>query len=118
MSGPPLEDYSATALTQPVTPLCIRTDDPTSEIKGYSKRVLEGNAIKFKRNDPEFPLLAFADEALNHMQTHGMDTVFYLKGEDVNGEGAEDLFTYHDKYTKSTVEKFITDSLDATNGCF
>jgi hypothetical protein len=62
--------------------MCIRGDDPSTEMKGYNKRVLEGNDIKFKRDDPDYTLLSFAADALSHMETYGMDTVFYMKGVD------------------------------------
>lgn len=83
-------------------------------MKGYVKRAMDGNAIKFKRDDPTYPLLAFADEALNHMQLHGMDTVFYMKGVSANGAGGEDLFTYHTKYTKTEVHDHIDTALKGT----
>ena len=60
----------------------------------------------------EFNLLAFADEALSHMQSTGMDTVFYMKGADSNGQGGEELFTYHSKYTKSAVAVLIKKRID------
>ena len=54
-------------------------------------------------------MTAFADDALSHMQEHGLDTVFYVKGADSHGEGAEDLFTYHSKYTKASVNVHLED---------
>ena len=106
IGGPPLADFSGTALTVFPSPLSIRGLSPEHEIKGYTKRVLDGCATKFKRDDPAFSLMDFADEALNHMQTNGMDTVFYMKGADANSAG-EELFTYHSKHTKSSVAAFI-----------
>ncbi len=90
IGGAPNEGFTASTNQEPATPLCIRGLDPVSEMKGYAKRVTDGYEVKFKRDDPDFPLMAFAAEALNHMQTHGMDTVFYMKGADASGEGAED----------------------------
>ena len=111
VGGPPLDDFSGTYLVSYPSPLAIRGLSPESEIKGYAKRVLEGHPTKFKRDDPNFSLLAFAAEALNHMQATGMDTVFYMRGVDLNGNGGEELFTYHSKYTKSSVSDFINDKL-------
>ena len=105
IGGPPDAGFTKSTLATYHTPLCIRGLNPESEIKGYAKRVLDGCATKFKRDDPEFSLIAFADEALLHMQTTGMDTVFYMKGVDSTGAGGEELFTYHSKYTKSAVSK-------------
>ena len=85
---------------------------PESETKGYAKIVLEGHPIKFKKDDPDFSLMAFAAEALNHMQATGMDTVFYRQGVDIYGNGGEELFTYHSKYTKSSVSNFIAAKLN------
>lgn len=107
IGGPPLADFSGTALASYNSPLAIRGISAESEIKGYAKRVLDGSSTKFKRDDPEFSLMAFAEEALGHMQTHGMDTVFYMTGVDSVGEGGEEVFTYHSKYTKSHVASFI-----------
>ena len=97
-----------TTLTMFRTPMCLRSEDPSSEMKGYTKRVLEGKDPKFKRDDPEYPLLAFATDALDHMETYGMDTVFYMKGTDTttNVKG-EELFTYHTKYTTQSVADHI-----------
>ena len=117
IGGPPDENFTDTILNTFPTPLAIRGLSPESEIKGYSKRVLSGCTTKFKRDDPEFNLMAFADEALVHMQTTGMDSVFYMKGAStVDGTGARELFTYHSKFTKSHVSAFIKDKVD--NGVF
>jgi hypothetical protein len=86
----------------------MRGLDPSSEIKGYAKRVLEGNAIKFKRDDVDYPLLAFADDALRHVQNHGLDSVFFMKGASAQGaEDGEELFTCHTKYSKSDVDAHV-----------
>ena len=107
IGGPPNESYTATTLLSQASPLAIRGLSPENEIKGHSKRVLDGCSTKFKRDDTTFNLLAFADEALSHMQTHGMDTVFYMKGVSAGCPEGEELFTYHSKYTKSYVAAFI-----------
>lgn len=112
IGGPPKKDFSGPFLSGPPTPLCLRNMDASSEIKGYARRTL-GHDIKFKRDDPDFGLMAFADVALQHMQTCGMDTVFYMQGVDDNGEAGRELFTYHTRYTKSTVDKFIADQIAA-----
>ncbi len=113
IGGPPNEAFTDTTRLKQATPLCLRGLEPSSEIKGYTKRI-EGLSTKFKRDDPEFSLLAFGDESLRHMQKHGMDSVFYMKGADSNGKGAEELFTLHTRYTKAQVDKFIKDMLDAS----
>jgi hypothetical protein len=102
-----LADYSGTVLTTFSSPLAIRGISAGDEIKSFDKRVLKGCDTKFKRDDADFSLMAFAEEALSHMQTHGMDTVFYMTGVDSAGEGGEELFTYHSKYTKTQVTSFI-----------
>ena len=102
-----MKDFSGSHNKMPKTPLCIRGLEPSYEMKGHTARVMSGCATKFKRDDPEFPLMAFATECLNHMESHGLDTVFYLKGVQANGTGGEELFTYHSKYTKSQVDEFI-----------
>ena len=107
VGGAPLKDFSGSHNKMPKTPLCIRGLEPSYEMKGHTARVMSGCATKFKRDDPEFPLMAFAAECLNHMESHGLDTVFYLKGVQADGTGGEELFTYHSKYTKSQVDEFI-----------
>ena len=111
IGGPPLKDFSGPHQRGPTTPLCFRGLDATSEIKGFTKRT-EGSVTKFKRDDSDFTLVAFADEALKHMQLTGMDTVFCVTGADANGEGAEELFTYHTRCTKAAVDQFIKNQLD------
>ena len=48
-------------------------------MKVYGKQT-DGQDIKFKCDDPNYPLLSFATDALNHMEMHGMDTLFYVEG--------------------------------------
>jgi hypothetical protein len=103
VGGPPLADFSASYLTTYKTPLAIRGLSPAEEIKGYSKRVVQSCPKEFKRDDSSFPLHAFASEALTHMRINGMDTVFYMKGVNSNGEGGVELFTYHSRYSKAQV---------------
>jgi hypothetical protein len=111
VGGPPLADFSGTYNQVFNSPLSIRGLAPESEIKNYTKRVVEGCHTKFKRDDPEFNLMSFASEALNHMETHGMDTVFYMTGVDSNGKGGVELFTYHSRFTRTQVAQFIADKV-------
>ena len=106
LGGPPLQDWSTTSLLGPATPMCWRSSDPVTEMKAYPRRT-DGNEVKFKRDDPEYPLLSFANDAFAHMQTHGMDTLFYMKGVDGQGQGGHDLFRYHSRYTKTQVEEYV-----------
>lgn len=103
VGGPPSALFVGTSRTSPRTPMCIRGLDPISNIKGYSRRVMDGNATKFKRDDPEYPLMAFAADVKRHMEAHGLDTVFYMVG----GSDAKDLFDYHSNYTKKQVVEAI-----------
>ena len=112
IGGPPNVGFTGTTLAIFQSPLAIRGLSPESEIKGCAKRVLDGCPTKFKRDDLEFNLLAFTDEALNHMQTTGMDAVFHMKGAGSNGEGGEELFTHHSKHTKSAVAVLIKKRID------
>ena len=102
IGGPPNESFDGPLHPYPLTPLCRRPNDSKTSGVNYSLRT-NGLDPPFKRDDPNFPLLAFADEALSHMQEHGMDTVFYMTG----GKEAVELFTYHTRYTRSQVEKHI-----------
>ena len=110
IGGPPNANFDGSSLMGPATPLCLRNLDASSEIKGFVART-KGSELKFKRDDPDFTLIAFADEALKHMQLTGMDSVFYLKGADSSGVGAEELFTYHTRYSKHAVDEFIKDQM-------
>jgi hypothetical protein len=92
------------------TPFCIRGLDPGNEIKSYKSRVEDGNHIKFKKLDEDYPLVAFADDCLRHMQQHGLDTVFYMEGVADDGTGGKELFTYHSRYSKDSVDTHTTDS--------
>jgi hypothetical protein len=117
IGGPPLTardgTWKGTARNSPDTPCCYRSIDPYQQGRSYNKRI-EGNATKFKRDDPEYNLLAFANDALAHMEEHGMDTFFYLEGVGSPLETGKDLFRYHTKYTTSQVDDFIKECLGAT----
>ena len=106
IGGPPNENFDGVVSTGPQTPLCFRNLDATSEIKGFAKRTA-GAEIKFKRDNPEYSLVTFADAALQHMQTHGMDTPFYMQGAKDDGTGGMEVFTYHTHYTKKVVKEAI-----------
>ena len=109
IGGPPLADFSGTSYSHMATPFCIRGLDPGNEIKSYKSRVEFGNHIKFKKSDEEYPLVAFADDCLRHMQQHGLDTVFYMEGAATDGFGGKELFTYHSRYSKDAVDTHTTD---------
>jgi len=106
IGGPPKADFSDTTRSVELTPLCYRNLDPVSSMKTYPKRI-EGATLKLKRVDPNYSLMSFAEDAFHHMQEHGMDTFFYMKGAKSDGTGAEELFTYHTKYTKAQVDQHI-----------
>ena len=109
IGGPPLADFSGTSYSHMATPFCIRGLDPGNEIKSYKSRVEDGNHIKFKKSDDEYPLVAFADDCLRHMQQHGLDTFFYMEGVATDGTGGKELFTYHSRYSKDAVDTHTTD---------
>ena len=113
VGGAPNQGWNNSVRSTPLTPMCVRGMDPKTEMSSCCRRVMEGHSVKFKRDDPEFPLLAFADEALKHMETHGMDTVFFMTAADSSGQGGEELFTFHTKFTKGHVDKFIEDAFKA-----
>ena len=112
VGGPPKANWSSTILTTFATPMCIRGIGASAEIKGYAKRVLDGLETKFKQDDDDFGLLSFASKAKSHMETHGMDTVFYMRGtDDLTTNRGEELFTYHSKYTREQVKKHVEDKI-------
>ena len=67
IGGQPKEDWSNTTLTRPKTPMCIRGITAGDDVKGYYRRVMEGNTTKFKRDD-DYTLIAFASDALRPME--------------------------------------------------
>ena len=79
IGGAPLADWSNTSFIAPLTPYCWRSDDPISQMKVYGKQT-DGQDVKFKHDNPDYPLLSFATDALNHMEAHGMDTLFFMEG--------------------------------------
>ena len=87
IGGPPKAAFDGPYLKRYATPLYFRGLDSGSKIKSYAKRI-EGLETKFKHDDPDFGLLAFADVSLRHMQRTRMDTVFYMTGTDAKGDGA------------------------------
>ena len=111
IGGPPKDDWSGTSLDVPAAPYCYRAEDAIFQMKSYGRRI-EGNDLKFKRDDPNYSLLAFASDALSHMEVHGMDSVFYMTGVDSHGGGGKDLIRYHSGYTKLLVEGFIKECMD------
>ena len=111
IGGPPLADFSGPYAKRRPTPLCVRGISNYSDLKGYIARTT-GREHKFKRDDPDYGLMAFANDALHHMRNNGMDTIFYMQGVDDKGNGGQELFTYHTRYTKAAVEKFVSEMLD------
>lgn len=113
VGGPPMTDWSGSVLNNPRTPLCIRGIDASSDMKSYAKRV-EGLAIKFKRDDPDFGLSSFAAAAKDHMVHTGLDSVFYMEGtDDLTKSSGMELFTYHNRYTREMVKDFVKDKKDS-----
>jgi hypothetical protein len=108
IGGIPDTTFTKTINANMQSPMCVRSDDPNFNFKLYTKRVEDGIDSKFKRDNAEYTLMSFANDALKHMQKHGMDTVFYMQGAtDEAGTGAMELFTYHTRYTKTAVDEFI-----------
>ena len=71
-----------------------------------------GNSTMFKRADKDYSLLSFADDALEHMKNHGIDTVFYMEGTAASTPpddttGAIELFTHHSRYTREEVNTAV-----------
>jgi hypothetical protein len=68
-----------------------------------------GNSTKFKRNDNDYPLTIFAQDATRHFTTHGLDTQFYIYNQ---GTGTvTNILENHADTTMSAVEKFISDGI-------
>ena len=112
IGGPPKQNWEGTIWTSEWSPHCSRmTGSAKGDTYAYQLRT-EGLSTKFKRDDPEFPLLSFADECLRHMEKHGMDTVFCMTCADSIGKGAMELFTHHSRFTKSSVDEFIKTAKD------
>lgn len=116
VGGAPLSKWTGSCLTESQTPMAFRGTDPMAEQKGYTKRT-SGLETKFKRDDPDYSLTTFAADALTHMQTHGMDTVFYMKTADAgikagSSTGAMEVFTYHTRFTKGEVEAAINQRIN------
>jgi len=117
IGGPPNHDWSDTHAAEMASPQCLRGLDPKTHVYMYKDRALNGNEIKFKKDDKEYTLLSFANDALEHMKTHGMDTVFYMKPvadgtPDDEDTGAMELFTYHSRFTKSAVADAVAGRID------
>ena len=109
IGGAPPANWSDTSSIAPLTPYCWRSNDLISQMKVYGKRTDRQN-IKFKHDDPNYSLLSFATDALNHKEAHGMDTLFYMEEVWLSGV-AQDLFQYHARYTKSHVDAFVQECL-------
>jgi hypothetical protein len=118
IGGIPDATFSKTFNNKMKSPMCVRSGDPNFNFKLYTKRVQEGTLSKFKRDNTEYSLMSFAHDALKHMEEHGMDSVFYMQGaNDEVGTGAMQLFTYHTRFTKATVDELITEAIKP-NGKF
>ncbi len=86
--------------------------DPTDSIKTYSKKT-EGIRIgkddgKFTRGSTAYPLASFASDAKRHMETYGMDSVFYFKD---HGGIMVNIFEFHNRFTLSQVESQVVKHL-------
>lgn len=109
--GKPKDDFSGTTRTSPRTAMCYSLLEPDKAMKVYLSKT-QGNVKKFSRNDQSYPLASFANDALRHMETYGMDTVFYLP--DPGSKKLVDVFTSHSRFTKTNVSEWITKCTAAT----
>jgi hypothetical protein len=107
IGGPPNENFTGPLSAVPCSPLCRRPTDAKHSGINCTLRTT-GLSTPFKRDDPNCPLMAFADDALAHMQKHGMDTVFYMTG----GPKAVELLSYHTRCTKKQVEDHVQSKID------
>jgi hypothetical protein len=120
VGGPPTYKMDDTNSVEPYSPLCWRKLDPKTEISNYKSRVgLYDGITKFKKDDSDYTLTAFAADALEHMRTHGMDSVFYMKGCSASAArgtsaGAVEIFNYHSSYTKQQVKEAVQRLLSPT----
>ena len=62
--------------------------------------------------------MSFGEEALQHMQEHGVDAVFCMTGSsDRDGTGAMELFACHTKFAKADVDEVVADGLKSGGRC-
>ena len=79
VGGQPDSTWTTTTRTAPATPLCYRVSSPEQAQKTYKARVTPASTAKlFKIGDPDYPLEVYAQDLETHMQTHGMDSLFYV----------------------------------------
>lgn len=107
IGGPPKITFDGPYELGPPTPYCFRGLDCTHESKNYKARVHGLDDTSFKKDDKDYSLQSFADDVLRHMESHGMDTIFYMCGVDSSGEGGLNLFTHHSRFTEESVAKHL-----------
>jgi hypothetical protein len=99
--GKPKSDWSGSENEEPTTPYCFRLSADKS-FKIYQV-LTKGQDKKFKRQDPEYPLAAFLDDAQTHMEASGMDSVFYFKDPSDDKE-MRSIFLFHSRFTKDYIK--------------
>lgn len=108
IGGAPLKNWNGTSASTFTTVFCLRPDDVSSILKGAARRTT-GLETKFKRDDDSFTLEDFADRVREHMETHGMDSFWYLEGVDPNDplSTGSNLFEDYSHYTVEDVQNHL-----------
>jgi len=84
----------------PTTPYCYRPEG-TRFTKTYHYAT-KGQDTKFKPNNADYLLQLFAEDALDHMETYGMDSVFWYT-DPADTTRARNVLKYHSRFTTSYV---------------
>jgi hypothetical protein len=82
----------------PTTPYCYRPEG-TRFTKTYHYAI-KGQETKFKPNDAEYSLQLFAEDASDHIETYGMDSVFWYTNL-ADTTRARNVIKYHSRFTTS-----------------
>ncbi len=103
VGGTPNEDFTGIIETAPCSPNWLRNISPDYDCKSYNKRVLASFSKHYKPDDPKYPLPEYLNALSRRVWEAGDYALFCMVGADSLGAGAEDIFQYHPKYTKSMV---------------
>jgi len=113
--GQPNPGWTSSTSKSPASPYCLRDEE---DMKLYKFRTAaptgEKKAMLFRRDDKKLTLRNFADEVLKHLETTGMDSVFYVP-DPLEPTVMLNVITHHSRFTVDMVSDFVsklTDELD------
>jgi len=104
--GEPNPSWTGSKNTQPSSPYCIR-DPEDMKLYKYRTAMSDKKVVLFRRDDKKLTLRYFSDEVQRHLETTGMDSVFYVP-DPLEPTVMLNLITHHSRFTIDMVSEFVS----------